>query len=93
MHVPVAHGEGNYFANDNILKELEDDGRIIFRYAKGQNPNGSIQNIAGITNKAGNVVGMMPHPENATQPHQGNQSAKPFFEAIFNALHTYKAAA
>ena len=93
MTVPVAHGEGNYFASEEILEELEQENRIIFRYADGDNPNGSIQNIAGISNRRGNVLGMMPHPENATAAHQGNQSAAPFFEALIGALQKVPRAA
>ena len=71
--LPIAHGEGRYFADAEILKSLEDHGQILFRYCnlRGEvteesNPNGSLNNIAGITNKQGNVLGMMPHPERAS---------------------------
>ena len=91
--VPVAHGEGNYFANDNILKELEDTDSIAFKYCNDNgeytdmaNPNGSIQNIAGIYNKDKTILGMMPHPENATLDHQANQSARTFFKNILESL-------
>lgn len=91
--VPVAHGEGNYFANDDILKRLEDHDSIAFRYCNDNgeytdvsNPNGSIQNIAGIYNKDKTILGMMPHPENATLDHQINQSARPFFQNILASL-------
>ncbi len=60
---PVAHGEGNYFADDETLDRLEGEGRVVFRYAKGDNPNGSARNIAGILNEKRNVLGLMPHPE------------------------------
>lgn len=89
INVPVAHGEGNYFANDNILKELEDDDRIAFRYcdAEGQiseaaNPNGSADNIAGIYNKRKTILGMMPHPENATRDWQAGTSGLKLFEGM-----------
>ena len=60
---PVAHHDGNYFADAETLKRLQDDDRIVFRYANGTNPNGSIDDIAGIVSERGNVLGMMPHPE------------------------------
>ena len=73
LRVPISHGEGNYFADQKTLDELETNGRVLFRYSNdsgeivpGANPNGSINNIAGITNEAGNVLGMMPHPERAS---------------------------
>jgi phosphoribosylformylglycinamidine synthase len=72
LTLPIAHGEGRYFADDDALKALEDNGQILFRYSNAQgelteasNPNGSLGNIAGITNAQGNVLGMMPHPERA----------------------------
>ncbi len=79
LQIPVAHGDGRYYADDRTLNELENNGQIIFRYCDENgnvgdvndidltyNPNGAIRNIAGIKNKAGNVFGMMPHPERAT---------------------------
>ena len=66
--LPVKHGEGRYVADDATLDALEAEGRIVFRYAPGENPNGSARDIAGITNAAGNVVGLMPHPEHAVDP-------------------------
>ena len=73
IDIPIAHNEGNYFANDEIIKELEDNNQIAFKYcdedgnfSNDANPNGSLKNIAGIINKKGNVLGMMPHPERAT---------------------------
>jgi phosphoribosylformylglycinamidine synthase I len=65
LSIPVAHGEGRYHADDAVLEKLEAEGRIAFRY-HGSNPNGSLAGIAGIVNEAGNVLGMMPHPERAT---------------------------
>ena len=74
---PIAHNEGNYFADEETIKALEGEGRVVFRYCDAEgnldsenraiNPNGSINSIAGITNEAGNVVGLMPHPERATE--------------------------
>jgi phosphoribosylformylglycinamidine synthase len=75
---PVAHHDGNYFANETTLKTLEDQNRVIFRYANGTNPNGSINDIAGITNETGNVLGMMPHPENLIEEAHLNVDAKSF---------------
>ena len=63
--LPIAHAEGNYYCDPETLAELEANNQIVFRYASDDNPNGSLANIAGITNKAGNVLGMMPHPERA----------------------------
>jgi len=66
--LPVKHGEGRYVADERTLDELEAEGRVVFRYAPGENPNGSARDIAGVTNAAGNVVGLMPHPEHAMDP-------------------------
>lgn len=93
MTVPIAHGEGNYFANDEIMKELEDDDRIAFRYcdADGKvtddaNPNGSVSNIAGILSADRRILGMMPHPENAVTDWQMNRTGLPLFDGIVAAL-------
>ena len=68
--IPVKHGEGRYVADEVTLDELERSGRVVFRYVGG-NPNGALNDIAGITNEAGNVVGLMPHPEHAIDdPHR-----------------------
>lgn len=66
--LPVKHGEGRYVADERTLDELEGEGRVVFRYAAGDNPNGSSRDIAGVMNTAGNVVGLMPHPEHAVDP-------------------------
>jgi len=63
--LPVKHGEGRYVADERTLDELDGEGRVVFRYAVGENPNGSMRDIAGVTNAARNVVGLMPHPEHA----------------------------
>ncbi|NCC21700.1 MAG: phosphoribosylformylglycinamidine synthase subunit PurQ [Alphaproteobacteria bacterium] len=93
IRVPVAHGEGNYFANGEILRELESEQRIAFRYCdeRGEtgssaNPNGSTANIAGIFNKRKTILGMMPHPENAVLTHHDNDSGLKLFEGIVEAL-------
>ena len=82
---PVAHGDGNYFANQNTLDELENEGRIVFRYTGNTNPNGSLNNIAGIVNSTGNVIGMMPHPENMIAPIHGRTDCRALFESLLAA--------
>ena len=81
---PVAHHDGNYFAEEKTLKAIEDNGQVAFRYAEGTNPNGSINDIAGITNKEGNVLGMMPHPENLIEADHGGKSGKALFEGALD---------
>ncbi len=81
---PVAHGDGNYFADPETLNVLNGAGRVVFRYAEGTNPNGSVDDIAGIINEAGNVIGMMPHPENMIEPLHGATDCRPLFEALLN---------
>lgn len=83
--VPVAHGDGNYFCEENTLKELNENGQVLFRYE--DNPNGSIENIAGITNKAGNVLGMMPHPERASEDIVGGSRGRFIFESVAEYLN------
>ena len=73
LSVPVKHGEGRYFAPDPILDELESRGQVALRYAPGQNPNGSVRDIAAVSSEAGNVLGLMPHPEHAVDPLTGSQ--------------------
>jgi phosphoribosylformylglycinamidine synthase len=82
---PVAHGEGNYICDAETLKSLEGEGRIVFRYADGTNPNGAMNDIAGIVNGAGNVIGMMPHPENMIEPLHGKTDCRPLFESLLAA--------
>ena len=79
---PVAHGEGNYFADPETLAHIESEGRVVFRYAENTNPNGSINDIAGIVNPAGNVIGMMPHPENMIEPLHGSSDCRALFEGL-----------
>jgi len=76
---PVAHGEGNYFAEEQVLNELQANDQITFRYTSGDNPNGSARDIAGICNKARNVVGFMPHPERACELLLGSDSGRQIF--------------
>ncbi len=91
--VPVAHGEGNYFADDATLEELEGRGGVVFRYCTpggeitpGANPNGSVGNIAGIINAAGNVMGMMPHPERASDPVLRHTDGQRVFLSMLDAF-------
>lgn len=93
LRMPVAHHDGNYFADADTLDRLEAEGRIAFRYAPldGEdaarfNPNGSARDIAGIYNEAGNVLGMMPHPENAVRPDQGSTDGLGLFTGLAAAL-------
>lgn len=83
---PVAHGEGNYFADDETLDRLEGEGRVVFRYAPGENPNGSARDIAGIMNEKRNVMGLMPHPECACDPLLGPPDGLPLFQSLVEAL-------
>ncbi len=92
IRVPVAHGEGNYFADEETLKRLEGDGRVVFRYCAADgsltdeaNRNGSVDAIAGILNARGNVMGMMPHPEDHVEPHQGSTDGLKMFQSILAA--------
>jgi len=85
---PVAHHDGNYVADADTLARLEGERRIVFRYASGTNPNGSAHDIAGIVNEAGNVLGMMPHPENLIEPLQGGADGRRLFESACDAVHT-----
>ncbi|WP_412057894.1 phosphoribosylformylglycinamidine synthase subunit PurQ [Bartonella sp. DGB2] len=79
IRCPVAHHEGNYFIDEAGLETLENNGQILFRYVEDTNPNGSIHNIAGIINKAGNVLGMMPHPENLIESAHGGNDGRALF--------------
>jgi phosphoribosylformylglycinamidine synthase len=83
---PVAHGEGNYFADDATLDRLEGEGRVVFRYAGGDNPNGSARNIAGILNEKRNVLGLMPHPERVVDPLLGGTDGRKMFESLIETL-------
>jgi phosphoribosylformylglycinamidine synthase len=81
--IPIAHGEGSFYVNDEQLAELEANKQIIFRYKN--NPNGSVSDIAGVSNKAGNVVGMMPHPERAVKDILGSADGAAMFKSVLNA--------
>ena len=82
---PVAHGEGNYICDPETLQRLEGDNRVVFRYADGTNPNGALNDIAGIMNESGTVIGMMPHPENMIEPLHGKTDCRPLFESLLAA--------
>ena len=82
---PVAHGEGNYICDPETLQRLEGENRVVFRYADGTNPNGALNDIAGIMNESGTVIGMMPHPENMIEPLHGRTDCRPLFESLLAA--------
>ena len=93
LAIPVAHGDGNYFADDDTLRRLEGEGRVVFRYSDregsvsaGVNPNGSLANIAGIINESGNVLGLMPHPERACDPALGHTDGQKVFRSLVDAV-------
>ncbi|WP_321384266.1 phosphoribosylformylglycinamidine synthase subunit PurQ [uncultured Enterococcus sp.] len=83
IRIPVAHGEGNYFCDEETLQKLKDNNQIVFTYAS-DNPNGSVADIAGIINEKGNVLGMMPHPERAVESLLGSEDGLRFFQSIVN---------
>jgi phosphoribosylformylglycinamidine synthase I len=80
--IPVAHGEGKYVCDDATLHTLQQSNRILFRYAEGQNPNGSIDDIAGIANETFTVLGMMPHPERAADAALGSADGRLLFDSL-----------
>jgi phosphoribosylformylglycinamidine synthase len=99
LHLPIAHGEGNYVADEETLSALARERRIILRYSDKNgaandvaNPNGSTGNIAAICNAARNVFGMMPHPERACDPRLGSTDGRVIFESVLNALRARRAA-
>lgn len=93
VNIPIAHNEGNYFADENVIKDIEDKNLVAFRYCNKNgdineetNPNGSLKNIAGIINEKGNVLGMMPHPERATDNITGLNDGEKFFTSIIESI-------
>jgi phosphoribosylformylglycinamidine synthase len=82
IRTPVAHHDGNYFADATILKAIEDGGQVAFRYAEGTNPNGSVNNIAGVFNRKKNVLGLMPHPENLIETAHGGIDGRALFSGV-----------
>lgn len=92
LKIPIAHGEGKYFADNDTLKKLNANGQVLFRYCdengdvnEAGNPNGALENIAGICNEGKNVFGMMPHPERASDKELGNQDGRFLFESILES--------
>ena len=95
LHIPMSHGEGNYQADSETIDRLEDNGQVIFRYADTSgnvtsqiNPNGSVNNIAGIINERGNVLGMMPHPEKASEKLIGGDDGNIIFKSLIESVVT-----
>jgi phosphoribosylformylglycinamidine synthase subunit PurQ / glutaminase len=86
LSIPAKHGEGRYWAPEETLDSIEANGQVAFRYAPGQNPNGSARDIAGVRNEAGNVLGLMPHPEHAVDAMTGSTDGLRVFEAVAGAL-------
>ena len=84
IRCPVAHHDGNYFTDPETLSRLEGEGRVVFRYAEGTNPNGSLNDIAGIVNERGNVLGLMPHPENLIEAAHGGSDGRALFESVLD---------
>ncbi|MBX5468423.1 MAG: phosphoribosylformylglycinamidine synthase subunit PurQ [Thermoleophilaceae bacterium] len=82
LSIPVKHTTGRYYAPERILDELEANGQVLLRYAEGQNPNGSLRDIAGVANERKNVFGLMPHPEHAVDPLTGSTDGARIFESI-----------
>jgi phosphoribosylformylglycinamidine synthase I len=85
IRCPVAHHDGNYFADEETLKEVEGNGQVAFRYADGTNPNGSINDIAGIFSAEKNVLGLMPHPENLIESAHGGTDGRALFSGLLDA--------
>jgi phosphoribosylformylglycinamidine synthase len=84
LHIPIGHGDGNFFADEETLKRIEGNGQVVFRYET--NPNGSLHDIAGIVNEQRNVLGMMPHPDRSSEAILGSTDGKLIFESMVNAL-------
>ncbi len=83
---PVAHHDGNFFADEKVLSEIEKNNQVAFRYANGTNPNGSLNDIAGVFNKQKNILGMMPHPENLIEKAHGGTDGRALFAGLFEVL-------
>ncbi|MCX6179450.1 MAG: phosphoribosylformylglycinamidine synthase subunit PurQ [Chlorobiales bacterium] len=93
LSMPIAHGEGNYFAPSEVIESLEEHNQIVFKYSDAAgmvtdeaNPNGSLNNIAGIINRQGNVLGLMPHPERASEKLLGSLDGRPLFESLYKHI-------
>jgi phosphoribosylformylglycinamidine synthase subunit PurQ / glutaminase len=99
LRIPIAHGEGNYFIDDSGLSELKENGQVVFRYCRSDsstdessNPNGSVFDIAGICNKARNVLGMMPHPERACSARHGSTDGRKIFQSMMRSIEESRGA-
>jgi phosphoribosylformylglycinamidine synthase len=95
LRIPIAHNEGNFFISDQELAELQENRQIVFRYSDAQgkvtpeaNPNGSIDSIAGVMNRQGNVMGMMPHPERASEALLGSEDGRFIFKSMIDRIHS-----
>lgn len=95
LRLPIAHGEGNYYAPPDVLRQLQANRQVVFRYANAEgvvtdeaNPNGSIDAIAGVCNERRNVVGLMPHPERACEPQLGSDDGRVLLESVIDAVRT-----
>ncbi len=86
IRCPVAHHEGNYFVDQETLKSMNGNGQVVFRYAEGTNPNGAIDDIAGVVNARGNVLGMMPHPENLIEAAHGGSDGRGIFASALDVI-------
>src|SRR4029077_13348839 len=89
VRIPIGHGDGNFFADAETLKRIEDNDQVVFRYI--ENPNGSLHDIAGIVNDKRNVLGMMPHPDRSSESILGSADGKLIFESMVNALVSKRA--
>jgi phosphoribosylformylglycinamidine (FGAM) synthase-like amidotransferase family enzyme len=92
LTIPVKHGEGCWFADGDLLAELEENGQVILRYAPGENPNGAVADVAGVRNAAGNVFGLMPHPEHAVDPLLGSTDGALILGSLVDAARLSSAA-
>jgi phosphoribosylformylglycinamidine synthase len=86
IRCPVAHHDGNYFADAETLAKIEGNGQVVFRYANGTNPNGSMNDIAGVINEKGNVLGLMPHPENLIEAAHGGSDGRGIFASVLDVI-------
>ena len=94
LKIPIAHGEGRYFADDQVLDEMESNGQVLWKYCDAEgnmtpesNPNGSTRQIAGICNRDRNIIGLMPHPERAVSENLGNTDVRKLFQQIFSSVN------
>ena len=86
LNIPIAHNEGNYYVNGNELKKLIFNGQIAFKYEENFNPNGSVENIAGVLSENGRILGMMPHPERSVFSHHNSLDGRLFFQNLIEQL-------